>query len=483
MESKREEFIENLKIDSVPTYDNTINQELNSLDILKYLDIKKSSSTDKTSKTELEKQEVLKVLEYFKNNKLNINNITYWDRSRIDSNGNLYIDGYLVNEDLYSKINDIFILNESLVKIFQLELQELGIPFNPYNREENEFLIKFNNSSKVDNRGGYVEPDEGKKPSIKIYEQSLYKGLSSNNSDERQQACKDIFKSLLHEIQHHRQYMLTQLNTSNKDSLLYAKEFALHSILEEKFYSRNEEFGNYYEFATENNAKYVGASKYSSIMEDNSLFSEIEFCRAYFSESKYFIDASTKDGNKHFKYSDLQEKIDGATRLLDETITPEYITKYPILQKEYNMDGTRKNAIELITNLKQEINQINSIQELSCEDKQELMKNANEMYYELIYMELQNNPEVITDISKSIGHQNAKKVLNDISNYFENEKTRRIGNCKILSQKEYLERGENSEEVYKEDSENINKYYNNKKNFLSELSIDLENEIEEQKFI
>ena len=63
MESKREEFIENLKIDSVPTNNNTINQELNSLDILKYLDIKKSSSTDKTSKTELKKQEVLKVLE------------------------------------------------------------------------------------------------------------------------------------------------------------------------------------------------------------------------------------------------------------------------------------------------------------------------------------------------------------------------------------------------------------------------------------
>lgn len=279
---------------------------------------------------------------------------------------------------------------------------------------------------------------------------------------------------LFHEIEHHRQYMLTQGSISNKNALLYAKELTAKRILENKFYSPEDENGNYYELAIENGAKYMSANQYSRVMNDNSesLLEEKEFHKAYFSESKFLINANTKDGKMHFKYDDTQEKDDVLTQILDKTITLEDIERYPILQKEYNTDGTKKNTIQLVNNLLDEIDLINN---LSIDDKEKeiLIKDANEMYYELIYREICKDSNSIKELSKNVKPDKLSNILNNMSKYYSNEKERRIANCKVLSQEKYLD-DENPDEVFKEDSNYLNEYYDNKCKLLSQLKEEIE---------
>lgn len=460
MKDFKNSFLEDLKYKPIILKNGIIDNNF-AKNINNYILLKNSIYMKDTSIADIERQYIETVLHYFKTHKLNFNNIVYWNRSKIDDNGKIYIDGNLVGKDLYSQVCDIFILNNAITKVFEAECAAINL---------DNFSIEFKNTSKSSKMGGYIEPEQTKKASVRIYEQTLYKNLASDNPEVRIKACKDIFKSLFHEIQHHRLYLITQNQVSNKNALLFAKELTIKRILGKQFYSPNEENGNYYELAIENDANFVGASYYSNIMNDNNneLLDEIEFYKAYMSESKYLIDVQTKDNQKHFKYNGPQEKEDILTKILDEVISPEYINMYPILEKEYNKDGTKKNIKQLINNLLDEINTINSLDTIKQEDKDNLIKETNEMYYELIYREIQKNPESINEIVENMGYSNILNILNNIVNYYSKEKERRIANCKVLSQEKYLD-GENPDEVFKEDSDYINNYYNDKCEFILQI--------------
>lgn len=469
MKELREQFLEQLKYQP---------QEINNAfveNIKKYLLLKNSIDFKDSATINKEKQYIENVLQYFSSHKLNLNNIVYWDRSQIDKDGQIYIDGTLVDKELFPKICDIFILNQSIMNIFEQECQ-----IGDFSNFEIEFNRNINSSGMCD----YKEPNENGLSKIRVYEGKLYKDLASDDKNVRLEACENIFIALFHEIQHYRQYMLTQSNVSNKNALLYAKEFTAKKILDNKFYSSKYEESNYYELSIENDAYYVGADKYSRIMNDDreDLLEEKEYFKAYFSESKFSVDTSTKDGKKHFKYEGLQEKDDALTKILDESITAEYIEKYPILQKEYNNDGTKKNATQLVNNLLNETNLINNLA-IENKKKEVLIKDTNEMYYELIYRAICKDSNSIEELSKNVNPDIFSNILNNMSKYYLNEKERRINNCKILCQDKYLD-GDNPDEVFKKDSIYLNEYYDNKCNLLLNLKEEIEknktNQIEKE---
>ena len=312
---------------------------------------------------------------------------------------------------------------------------------------------------------GYIEKTEKNPSKIKVHERNLYKGLQSKDDDERLDTCKMIFKTIFHEVQHHRQYMLTQLNISNKDSMMYAKEMCLKQILDSKFYSQGED-GNYYELLIENNANYVGVRKFKEVMqeENSSLEDEIDFYCAYMKESKYFIDCDSKNGKKHYKFDDLQEKEDIATQILDENITEELLIKYPILQKEYNMDGSKKNIEELVTNLK---NEIMIVEQLDVEKKEIIIKDTKNMYFELIYNQIKNNKEI--QDKEKLETSYFKNILDEMTMYFNEEKTKSILNCKIICDEKFLYEDQNPKEEYEKMLEEIKKKYNAKLQNINEV--------------
>ena len=65
--------------------------------------------------------------------------------------------------------------------------------------------------------------------------------------------------------------------------------------------------------------------------------------------------------------------------------------------------------------------------DLSTKEKQELMKDARKMYYELIYREVEKStPEQISKMSMQIGKENCKKIFENMKNYFNYELDNRL---------------------------------------------------------
>ena len=125
-----------------------------------------------------------------------------------------------------------------------------------------------------------------------------------------------------------------------------------------------------------------------------------------------------------YESNGLQERDDVTVPILDDLISvrgkTEILREYPILQKEYNLDGTKKSAIDLIKNMKDEIQDISQNSELSNKEKEQLIKDGQEMYYELIYRRIEKGtPEQIAELVTQIGKDESKEIFERISHYFQ----------------------------------------------------------------
>ena len=137
-------------------------------------------------------------------------------------------------------------MQASITRIFQLEIEELGYSYQP-NRDDsqNTFGLKFINDRSEKNRGEYQPSRSNSHPSITYNIAQLYRDLQSPDVNKRLLACKTLYKTVFHEIQHHRQELMTKTNVSSKDGLEYARDCTLMSYLENSWYTRDGKTGNY----------------------------------------------------------------------------------------------------------------------------------------------------------------------------------------------------------------------------------------------
>lgn len=358
----------------------------------------------KEEKIAIQKKEMTGCMNYFKNNQLDFN------------------DTKLLQK-----------MQNSITRIFQVEIEELGYSYQP-NRDDsqNTFGLEFINDSKETFRGQCHNSDG--KSSITYNIARLYSDLQSPDVDKRLLACKTLYKTVFHEIQHHRQYLMARTNVSSKDGLTYAKDFALSRYLEKDWYSRDKKTGNYDAYSIENNANEVGYRQYLETMglSDKEITDLMNIEQGKFNIARYKANVNSWDGQSHYESDGLQERDDVTVPILDDLICvrgrTEILKHYPILQKEYNLDGTKKSAIDLIKNMQKEIQDISQNQGFSNEDKAKLIRNGQEMYYELIYRQIEKStPEQIAEIVKQIGKDESKELFGKISHYFQCEMEDRLG--------------------------------------------------------
>lgn len=357
----------------------------------------------KEEKMAIQKQEMTKFMRYFENNSLDFNNTQLLQQ-----------------------------MQNAITRIFQLEIEELGYSYRPDRDDsENTFGLRFINDKSITGRGYYLG---GSKPSIVYNTASLYRGLESQNVNERLLTCKTLFKTVFHEIQHHRQDLMAKTNVSSKNGLKYARDFALHKYLEEVWYIGNKNISNYDAYTAENNANEVGYRQYLETMgfSDSEIKDLMDIEIGKLNTSRYKANnVSTRDGQSHYNY-ELQERDDVTVPILDDLICvkgkTEILEQYPLLQKEYNLDGSKKSAIELIKNMQQEIQEISQNQSLTEQEKKALIKDGQEMYYELIYRQIENStPEQISQIATQIGKTESKALFDNMSYYFQCELENRLG--------------------------------------------------------
>ena len=346
-------------------------------------------------KIEIEREHIKKWLQYFKENKLDPN-----DKQKLEE------------------------LKDSIREIIKLEAKEMGHGDN--------FDIIFSDDERH-NGYCYIEGtswEDGevkrKTPAIQFSTKTLYKNLDNENDKKRVEKTKEIFRDVFHELQHARQRLMVAQNVSSKDTLMYARDFCMMRHLN-GFYAIN--YDNYF---TENEANEVGYEQLLERLDEK----DMHFLRSKEEETekkntlKYYLRAKSKDGQTLYTSFRRQEREDACVPVIDDFICEkkclEDLQLYPVLQKEYNLDGTKKSIKELIENMESEIAEITQNTQLSEEEKNTLIQDGQEMYYGLIYNQLAKEPEQISEVVIGKGKAETQKILKDISDYFEKEKKDRL---------------------------------------------------------
>ena len=398
---------------------------------------------------ELERQYIKEIMEYFKEHEL-------------DEEG-------------------IMLLRHVLEALFKLEfLGEFAKEASENTPPEDQIEIKFIKDENMFGFLAYKRAQKGESAQIIVNEVSpYYKGLESKDAKERVFYVKKIISGLFHEIQHSRQFFFKTMNISNKHTLMFAKEDCMISILEDRFYSMDKDKGNYCDFLQENDANIVGLQKYKSITQDDdeSIKRALLWEKFKFYNGTYLINIDTSDGKRHFEHIYRVERIDAANEILDETIKPWQIITNTILQKEYNLDGTRKHVVELIKNLRTEIMQIISFDKIDEESKNILIKDAQEMYYEIVYKSLEKEGEnAVAEMKHSFGIQDSLKFFEEMKEYFNKEKelrnkvTMEYSENLLEDSKDNEEESERIKLIAEKGKLRVNRYYDGKIDFLSNLA-------------
>lgn len=251
--------------------------------------------------------------------------------------------------------------------------------------------------------------------------------------------------TLYHELQHARQICMVRNGISSKEILQYAREFALLELANQNESLSN--LGEYYEknhdnFLIENNANSTSIAMFLEAVKNKE-----------FMEAAY-ISEKVKNQNTNIAYSLNPEIQDIVDDKIEPYIDANLLTIYPALQKEYNMDGTRKSSKQLVSVLLAERDEISASKDLDETEKSTLTNDCNEMYYELIYKALKKeNPsfEDLESLNEIYGNDN---LISDIQQYFEE----RI--LQIQTSEQYLS---------VEKQTQIISYYENKLDSLSEI--------------
>lgn len=322
---------------------------------------------------EMQKREITEIMNYFKANKL-----TSKDDPAIDR------------------------LEEAIRRVFQLEVEN-----TEGDNKENDLSIEFIDG--VDNmQGARCNPIDKK---VRYSKTICCMKLDSDDKNIRLAKCKQIFETIFHEIQHHRQYLMTQSDIGSKNGMIFARDMILQLCMKRCYAD------NYDVFAIEKDAGYFGYKRYLEIMEitDDRTANLMDINDGYFENANYKFAGKDKD-----VYQIIDRDM-AATKLLDLLICDrkmtEILSMYPIFQKVYNLDGTKKNVLELIRNMNVELQ--------TC--KEELASDVREMYYELIYNQLQETtPEEIEKIIEEVGDNELSELIKRMLEYFSKEKDRKI---------------------------------------------------------
>lgn len=403
-------------------------------------------------KVQREKEEIKKVFKIFKDEQLDTSNAEMTDA-----------------------------IKDAIKNVFQLEVEELGYRFDPSDEEHNTINLIINDEEKKGYMGGITSKKYvwngnvfQSNPLIVYNIVPIYEDLQNEDRKKRLAACKETFHNVFHEIQHERQTLMITTDVASKENMLYAREDVLMRYLDESFYR-----DNYNSFAIENDANKVAIEQLIDALyiRDDSLPAYVDLEEGNFSLNQYTANSKSRDGKLTFNSNGLKERQDVAIPIIDKLVEEhtEILEQYPVLQREYNVDGTKRQAIDLIRDMTRETKYISQKEDLTDSDKNELIGNCKELYYELIYNVLQRNtPQQIQKITKQFGKDNCIELFDEMEKYFKKEfeeKTKKSAARVDAEEKieSISEKKQNSRDKHIDTYMRLSKYYKSKSDFMSDI--------------
>ncbi len=306
--------------------------------------------------------------------------------------------------------------------------------------EHTNLVINFNDIDNYVGEFNYIREYNKEK---RKYENTLLSISFSNSSiiveclnddiKRRLFAFKQILKCIYHELEHYKQFMRITSNISDRDSLLFAKDYIFSDeVLDKKtsLDTRKVYLMNHDNMAIESDAN-------NNAFKKLIWYTDLDYVRNLdqinvTSIDFYISDLIIEENNKFYRY----DRVEYINSNVDEIVknNPYLIQKFPILNKEYNKDGSKKDLLSLIISMYSEISYFDSL-EINNKDKTILIQNMLNMYYELIYNSLRiTNDEDIKRLIDLIGKENYLNLLNNIKNLFRNDRIIRSN----LSKRKYM---------------------------------------------
>ena len=281
-------------------------------------------------------------------------------------------------------------LTNLLKQFIEIEVKELGFTIKDYEKAvspDNDLIFTVVNKpdfdyraktmyKKVKNKGEIIKR-------IPIVELNLKHFLidikyRANSKEEVEQFFKDkVIKELLHEVQHLRQDLMIKNNILSEENLLYSRE---NFIVAKEPYLYDM---NYSSTAIESDAYKVACEKCIKLMGENEEWKkERERCIDSKIASKYSMENNKGEMDRN---DALVLHIDELMK--DKESRKEAFSRFPILQKEYNLDGSRKSAKCLLQDMKKELAKLEQLED-TPEKKARLILDTKQMYYKLVYRDL-----------------------------------------------------------------------------------------------
>ena len=318
-------------------------------------------------------------------------------------------------------------------ELFKLEMRFYGFVCDKKNTRYNEINLIFKNDSSRCSRwvayykGGFYNNKRHKMTSpssIVINNKYQVSDLFSDDINIRMKACRDVLKSLFHEIRHFRQHVMMESGYTCYHDLRRAREEAIHHANPEEFYKYN-----HCQYSAEADANVSAYRRLSDLKIGDE-----------YTKFGYLLNCSDRD----VSYILVNDKglVDRDTYISDEC---DKVMKNrglfcsfrgePILKKEYDSWGDPIPLATLIKNYKNETLDVKNSGAFDDKTKRRMLKDIKVLYYELFDKRIRKfDLFELYEAYKAHGYKEIQKLLNNLSLYNKREKERKLD---LLTSKKY----------------------------------------------
>lgn len=307
-------------------------------------------------------------------------------------------------------------------------------------KEEGSILLAFSKVSDF----SFLTPvliDDSRVFKLGLSEKKLYDSFQNLSPDK---ASMYAILVVMHELRHMKQHLMMSTGRSSYEGLISAKEYLIITDLHDLY-------GNNHD---------------SMFIEEDADIEATKRALELFNEEVYagkrhtiLCDMGIIKGTRNDLVSDSVDELIRNGHSIDALVD------YPILNKEYNADGSKKTIAQLIQNMQAELKEISDIESMNDEEKAVLTNDCKSMYFEIIYRSIERNPRKgMTELTAVYNNDERKAFFEDMIACFKQRLDEELYNVKTYLCWNSLEEEKNEVELREG-------YYQKRIELLKELQV------------
>lgn len=249
-------------------------------------------------------------------------------------------------------------------------------------------------------------------------------GLRSDNVQDRLNTFVSYIQTIHHEMTHLEQHIATEKvekikDINSEEALKYAREFVAISQYGREYYHEGDNYRKQY---IERNAREKGFNDALDILGKSAKSEKVK--EAMLQNMDRNLNDAFVD-TEYLQYEDVQGDRDYITSVLvDEKIkeNPNLLKKMPILNKEYNKDGSRKEIYQIIRENAKALLKVKMNPFYSGSKRKEKIQDIENMYGSIFINAVDSSDEKdFRKAQKMVGAKAIKAMFSETKRYCKNK--------------------------------------------------------------